>query len=271
MEQPTTSYELFLDITIQILVIVIPIILTWFLQTYVRGTKMEKDVAAIIRLANGAIDYIENLDKQGAFDNLDLPPDMNKGLYKLGEATKWMDAELKRNHIQMDTTDAEKWIRAEFQKRIGDVQMVSSMAKAARDAVIMVNQLRQSGLIDLPPDTERVAYLTSLAADWVIAQLAEQGANVSREEALTWVHAEWLNHAKDHVEPHLSVEERLATLSQQAINFLSELKTSGRLAITGEHIEKDLATAWLLTEAARQGLNVSTSQIAKMMNEVMAS
>ena len=121
MENVVEPTDQILDIVLQMVLIVTPILITWFLQTYVRGTKAERDIAATVRLSNTAIDYVENLDRRGA---LDLPPDTSKGLHKLSLATEWMDGELQRAGIKMTDDEAAQWISAEFQNRMGGVRMV---------------------------------------------------------------------------------------------------------------------------------------------------
>ena len=53
----------------------------------------------------------------------------------------------------------------------------------------MIDGLEQSGVISIPTDQDRITYLTSLAADWMVAQLAQKGSSIPRDEAETWVKA----------------------------------------------------------------------------------
>jgi hypothetical protein len=252
-----------LDVLIQLLVLVIPIVISWFIRTYVRASAVETDLAAIVRLSNAAIDYVENLDKRG---ELVLPPEVKKGGYKLKLAAQWLEAELKRAGVKMTEEQAEKWISSEFQKRVGDVRPVATIAELTRAAVDLIQDLERSKLVELPSDVDRTTYLAGLAADWVVAELAKRGANVSREEALTWVRAELLQRLQAQI-GELPADDRLAKLATAAVEFLERLKASGQLAVRpgtpGESIETDVATAWLLTEAARQGLAVTSDQIAE--------
>jgi hypothetical protein len=252
-----------LDVLLQLLVLVIPIVISWFIRTYVRASAVETDLAAIVRLSNAAIDYVENLDKRG---ELVLPPEVKKGGYKLKLAAQWLEAELKRAGVKMTEEQAEKWISSEFQKRVGDVRPVATIAELTRAAVDLIQDLERSKLVELPSDVDRTTYLAGLAADWVVAELAKRGANVSREEALTWVRAELLQRLQAQI-GELPADDRLAKLATAAVEFLERLKASGQLAVRpgtpGESVETDVATAWLLTEAARQGLAVTSDQIAE--------
>ena len=257
-----------IDTILQLLLIILPFIITWYIRTYVKDSANEKQAAAIVNLANSAINYAENLDSRGELDNLQLSPEFSKGLHKLNLAGGWMEQELKRAGIEMTNEEAQQWITSEFQKRIGGVQMVGTIAESARTAVELIQSLEQSGQLILPPDADRIIHLAELAADWTVTQLARQGATISREEALIWVRAEFLNAAQTNID-HLPTNERLANLARQAVSFLKELKASGQLAISGQNIETDIAAAWLLTEAAKQGLLVATDDIASALNVAM--
>lgn len=263
MQEFISSNKDLLDVLVQVLIVVIPVVITWFIRTYIRGTAAEKDVAAIVRLANAAIDYVENLDQRG---ELDLPPAVKKGGYKLKLAGRWLESELKRTGITLTDEQARQWIASEFQKRLGDVRMVGAIAQLTGTAVDLIQSLERSRLVEPPPEVDRLTYLAGLAADWIIAQLARQGASISREEALTWVRAELLKRLQVQIEG-LPADTRLAQLARQAVAFLEELKVGGRLAVrsgtAGADIETDIATAWLLTEAARQGLTVTSDQITQ--------
>src|SRR3972149_5306826 len=122
MQPPVSPDKDWLDILVQLLVVVIPILLSWFVRTYVKSSTAEKEVAAIVRLSNAAIDFVENLDKRG---ELALPPDVKKGSHKLKLAAEWMESELKRAGISVTDDEAKKWIASEFQKRMGGVPPVA--------------------------------------------------------------------------------------------------------------------------------------------------
>jgi hypothetical protein len=263
MQEVVTPTKDLLDILVQVLVLVIPIVLSWFIRTYVRSSAAENNLAAITRLSNSAIDYVENLDKRG---DLALPPEVKKGGYKLKLASQWLESELQRVGIKMDDEQAGKWVASEFQKRVGGVQPVATLAEVAQSAVELMLNLDRNRLVRLPPEVDRVAYLAGLGADWAVAQSAKSGVSVSRDEALIWVRAELLEHLKVHVSD-LPALDRLSGLAEQAIEFVEQLKADGRITVpagaTREDIETDLLVAWLLTEAAREGLVVTSDQIVE--------
>ncbi len=258
-----------LDVLIELLVVVIPVIIAWFVRTYVRGSTAEKQVAAIVRLSNSAIDFVENLDRRG---DLSLPPDVKKGSHKLKLAGGWLEEELKRAGISISDEDAQKWIASEFQKRMGGVQPVRNLAEATRAAVDIIQNLERNKLIDLPPEADRIVYLTGQAADLLLTDLAGRGVTVTRDEALTWARAEYLKRLQPQAAA-APADDPLAKLAAGAVAFLEQLKVSGRLAIQpgapGEAVERDVATAWLLTEAYKQGLMVTPGQIAEAITSVL--
>ncbi len=276
MSQPISFDKDFLDIIIQVLLVVIPILITWFIRTYVKGTKSERDIAAIVSLANTAIDFVENLDNRG---DLDLPPDMSKGAAKLAAAGAWLEEELKRAGIKMSDEDAQRWIAAEFQKRVGNVNMVSTIAQLAKEAIDFIMRLEQQGSITLSDAGVRITYLSGLAADWIVAEMAKLGGSISREDALIWARAELAKRIEASVSQLApskntavaSVQEQLDQLAKLALGFVTDLRTQGTLRITGDSMETDLATAWLLTEAARQGLAVDANQILASINNATAN
>ena len=266
---PSESLTEWVDLIARVLIIVIPVIITWFIQNYVKGAKSEKDVAAIARLANVAIDFVENLDKRGALG--ELPADVSKGLRKLNLATDWMETELKERYgIKITNEEAEQWISAEFQKRIGSVQQASKLAKLAKSAVDTVQSLEKDGLIVLPPGADRFSVMTEFAADWVIAQLAEEtGASISAEEARAWVRKALMDNLQPLTgEPDVSqpATDRLADLARQAVRTVESLRASGVLKIRPgqavSDVDKNVAAAWLLVDVTKQGLDVSLDDIS---------
>jgi hypothetical protein len=251
-----------LDIVIQVLVIVLPIVLSWFVRTYVRSSKIETEIAAVTRLSNAAIDYVENLDKNG---QLILPPDVKKSGQKLKLAANWLESEMDRAGIKIGNDEAEKWIASEFQKRVGDIRPVAKIAELTKIAVDLVQELERNNVVTLAPDADRLPYLTGLAADWVVAQLARNGLNTSRDEALTWVRAEFLQRLQAKIS-ETPTNDRLARLADGAVAFLEQLRANGQFAVppgaVAADVEADIAVAWLLTEAVKQGLVVTSAQVA---------
>ena len=266
---PHQNLDAWVTLIAKVLIIVIPVVLTWFIQTYVKSAKTEKDVAAIVRLSNVAIDYVENLDKQGVFS--DLPPEVSKGIQKLNTATDWFESELKERHgIKITNEEAEKWISAEFQKRIGNVQQISELAKLAKSAAYTVQSLERNGLIVLPPDADRLAVLTEYAADFLMAKLTEKtGGSVSSEQARAWVRKELmenLQRSEGKSDDDKLAADSLTALTQKAISTLASLKAEGKLRIrpgTASEVDRNVVAALLLADITKQGLEVSLDDISE--------
>jgi len=251
-----------LSAVVQLMIVIIPVVITWFIRTYVRGTTAERNLAAIVQLSNSAIDFVENLDKGG---ELNLPPNVKKGGFKLKLATGWLEDELKRMGINMTDTDAQKWIASEFQKRMGDVRPVKDIAESTRAAVDLVLKMQQNKMVDLPPDIDRISYLAGLAADWVLTQLSTKNfTNISREEVLSWTRAELVEILQPGVN-ETSSGDRLAKLAREAVEYVEQLKADNRLmiqpSVPSANVEADAAAARLLTQALEQGIPITSAQI----------
>lgn len=262
MEGAISQGKDLLDVLVQLLIVVLPVVISWFIRTYVKNAATETQIAAITRLSNAAIDYVENLDKRG---DLVLPPEVKKGGAKLKIAAEWLESELNRNGIKLETEQAKQWISSEFQRRVGSIQPDSSLADLARMAVDLIQNMERMKFNDLPADSERLNYLSELAADWVIAQIAlKRGAAVTQNEALPWVRAEILNRLQVRKLPS---GDKLMDLAREAVAFMVGLKTTGQLAlrpsVSGGDVERDVSIAWMLTEAAKQSLDVSPDEIAQ--------
>ncbi|KAA3660769.1 MAG: hypothetical protein DWQ04_18450 [Chloroflexi bacterium] len=277
MNEFITSNRELLNLILEIVLLIVPFVITWYVRKYVKGTRAEKDLAAVVSLSNSAIDYVENLDKQGKLDELTLSPDFSKGVHKLKLASQWMGAELQRHDISITEDEAGQWIRAEFQRRVGDVEMVSDLNTLAETAVNTIRYLEEQGLITVPEQGDKWYFMLDLAADWLITQFAlKNSGKLTYEEAQTWVRAAYMKSLSPAsmlpavtALPMVSLE----SLAQQAIQFLHEVKTAGRLKMDGESGDSDvdlnIATAWLLTEVAKRGLAVNTAQIATAVINAM--
>jgi len=253
----------FVDLLLQVVYLVVPVVISWIIRTYVKNSNYEKQLASIVKLSNAAIDYVENLDKRG---DLPVSPDLSRGIQKLGLASDWLESELNRSGVKITNEEAKKWVSAEFQKRVGDVRMVGAIAKLTTEAVEVINDLEQRKLIDLPSDLDRITYLTGLGADWVVAGLAKSGVALSREEALTYVRAELLRQFQI-PSNNLPTNEQLIMLAKRALAFLEEIKASGTFNLQGAS-ESDITMAWMLTETAKQGLVVTPNDISAALKMV---
>jgi len=250
------------DLLLQVVYLVVPLIISWFIRTYVRNSNYEKQLGSIVRLSNSAIDYVENLEKRG---DLVVPENVKKGQQKLVEASKWLENELKSNGIKMTNEDASKWISSEFQKRMGGVQTSSITSEVTKLAVDLIQGLEKGDFSDLTQNQEKLNLLVGLAADWLAAQLIEQrGVSINRSEAETWVRAEILNRLQI---KQLPSGDQFMDLARKAVGFMVELKVSGRLLARpgAENMERDVAVAWMLTEAAKMGMTISPSEITRVI------
>jgi hypothetical protein len=271
VEQVTQTVSPILEIVVQAALIIIPALLTWFIRNYVKGTSAEREVAAIINLANTAIDYVENLEKRG---DIVIDPSLSKGAAKLALAGRWLEKEAERAGIAITDEQAREWISSQFQRRLGDVKVVGTMAGVAREALTIVEQLVDGGLVTIPADADRFLFLCQLAADWVVMQLAARGVSVTREEALTLVRAEYVQQLNER--PYAPVEAEiptsppdLQTLVTQALSFVSSLPAPNGVAPTNG-ARRDLATAWVLTEVAKRGLPYAPAEIAAAVRYAIA-
>jgi hypothetical protein len=266
MEQVTEPTQEILNLIVQVILITVPILITWFIRNYVRGTQAEQSIAAITRLSNQAIDYVENLDRTG---QLDLPPDTSKGVHKLKLAGEWAELELNRAGIKMSSEEATEWIAAEFQRRVGDVRPVSTMAELARTAVDLLLRLEQKGMIVVPPESDRIAFLVGLAADRVRAELAERKLTAASEDILAMVRAEWLKRLEAQAAEAERASFNLENLVEQTVGFLNQLDANQRLPSAEKNMRRDLAIAWMLVEATKRGMEVSPSEIAQAATKVL--
>lgn len=267
-----------LDLILQLLLIVVPVVISWFIRTYVKNTTAEKQIGSIVRLSNSAIDYVENLDKRG---DLVLSPGARRGMAKLNLAADWMESELQRNGIKITNEEAKSWISSEYQKRVGNPRPESDLAEQAKIAVDLIQAVEGKRFAKLLNDPERLAFLTQYAADWLISQLAhDRSATIPHSEALSWVNAEILQR----IQPQpLPAAETIAAepaaglppqdLARQAVAFMHDLKDRGLLTVapgaSAASLERDIAVAWMMTEAARQGRVVSPPEIARAVNEAL--
>jgi hypothetical protein len=267
-----------LNLVFQITMFVLPIavaLLTWFLRNYVKSAGAERSVAAIVKLSNAAIDFAEDLDNRGDLEKYlrmwNMPEDVlnltSNGLKKLNLAGKWLEAELARNGIKMTDEEAQSWIAAEFQKRVGDIGRERKISERTAEAVDLLKALAQSGLIGLPADRADISLLASRVADWIITQVDLEETDPLRDQVLVELQTGMGVEPTPAVPPPQSpIEAKLTDLARQAVQYVQELKSSRELTLS----EMDIAGAWVLTEVTKQGLPVTTEQIANAVRDAMA-
>lgn len=240
-----------INLVFQVLMLVLPIatvLITWFVRNYVKSANAEKTLAAVIRVSNAAIDFAQDVDNRGELSKYlklwNLPDNVinltSDGLKKLNMAGKWAESEFDRMGINMTNEQAQAWIASEFQKRAGDTGPERGVGERTGDAVSLLRTLEQSGLISLPTDASQAALLASKVADWAATRVVPTGP---------------------------SVETQLAQVAAQSVQYVEQLKASHQLTLP----EVDIAAAWVLTEATKQGLAVTTDQIARVVRTAFES
>lgn len=232
--------------------------ISYLLQKYVRGTSAERYVATITQLVGQATRYVERLDGDG---KLDLGPEESKGLKKLTLATEYVQEQIERAGIRgVSNEEIHKWINAELQRQMGsDILPVRAIATAAHEAIGTISALVNTGRVDLPPGTSRESFIAELAADRIVATLkSEHNANLSRSDAMAAAWNELVN----------SLSRDPQELAEKALDYLSNLEAQGKLARMPGIREEDIAAAFMLTEALRQGLTVSSDDIARALKGI---
>jgi hypothetical protein len=257
-----------LDVIVQLILVLAPIVISWLIRNYVKNSTYQMQIGSITRLANVAIDYVENLEKRG---ELQVPEGMSKGTQKLQLAANWLDEQLKSNGISIGTDDAVKWISSVFQNRVGGVAMSSLTDQLTHTAVDLVQGMEQGNLSAATLSLERIDFLISLATDWLITQLANQrGVKMARDEAEARIRAEILNRLQGN---QLPSGDKLKDLARQALEFLDGLKQSGRKAArpngTSETSDRDVAVAWMLVETTKLGISVPPEEIVRAVTNAL--
>jgi hypothetical protein len=257
-----------LDVIGQLILVLVPVFISWLIRNYVKNSNYEKQIGSITRLSNIAIDYVENLEKTGA---LQVPDGVSKGAEKLRVAAGWLEDELKRNGISVNNDEAAKWISSVFQNRVGGVGTSSLTAGLTSTAVDLVQGLEKGNLSAAALSPERIDFLIGLATDWLTTQLANQrGVKMPRDEAEARVRAEILNRLQGN---QLPSGDKLMDLARQALGFLDGLKQSGRMTprpnTSSENADRDLAVAWMLVEATKLGMAVSPDEIVKAITSAL--
>lgn len=266
-----------LDRVFQVIMLLLPVVAavaTWFLRTYVKSAKVEKDVAAIVRLSNAAIDFAEDLDKRGELGKYlemwNMPDDVigltSDGLKKLNLAGKWLESELGRQGVQISDEEAKSWIASQFQGRVGDIGRERGLAERTEEAVSLLQALQQSGLIALPADATRAAMLGDAVSNWVIGQLGEEETGSLREQALARFESQLVLQPQVPGGPATPpLESQLTDLARQSVHYVEQLKASHQLTLP----EGDIAVAWVLTEVTKRGLAVTAEQIVSAVNRAL--
>jgi len=245
------------------MLVALPFLAT-FAKRLMSASASEKNVDTISRLAAAAIDYVEHLDTR---QQLETGQPAGANLDKLGTATSWLEQELKRNGIKMPADEAEQWIRSERQARVNELLPTDLIEQAAATAIADVLMLAETGRLTVPRDQDPLDYWSRLAADRAMTHLAQAGTTLSREDAAMWVRAAWLKNqlddGRDLWRPPAatgSPVEQMARLRADAESFVRGLEARG-LSIHGDDALWYLRVSRMLTEAARQGLELSVEDV----------
>ena len=245
----------------QVVLVVVPIFLTWFARNFVKTNEQQKELGIIARLANAGIDYAEDVDKrgevQGFYDLLKLSPaarvETSKGLQKLQLAGNWLVAELEKRGIKTTEQDAQKWVAAEFQNRIGSVSVVRPAAEISKDVANLIDELDRKGLIQLPANLAQVNDLTLSLANWIVDRVGDSSPEkreLQRQEAVTTLRSKIEEKAALSAPGGGSADDqKLRDLTSAAVAYVQQIKTQYTLTMP----ERDVAAAWLLTEITKQG------------------
>lgn len=271
------------DLLLNLVVIVVPLFATWLLRNWVKHAGDEKKIAAIIRVANTAIDYAEDLDQRGdlaqVVQTLPLPAEVqhqaSKGIQKLNVAGQWVERELKQMGISITNEEAQNWIAAEYQRRLGTVGARTKIVGQTGEVIKLLEELQSRGLISLPPHLRKITDLTHQIDDW-LAGPGPQAMAETIEEVVAASPSPGPGDAfpiSDSVTPEpieaLAEEQianNLADLAAQAVEYVEELKASYDLTIP----DLDIATAWMLTEVTKRGISVRPEQIAGQIRAAFA-
>jgi hypothetical protein len=259
-----------MGVLVQLMLVIFGIWGLSLLYIYVRSVNAGRTVDIITRFANVGIDLAENLDQTG---KLDVPPEYEKGAYKLKIASDFAGAELERVGVIVSTENAEKWVSSQFQKRLGDVRPVNDVATLTEESVDLVLDLEKRGVLETPTELERESYLAGLVADLVQTKLAAKNwASVPRDELVVAARSELLARLASEATDE-EKQDPLVGLAREAVAFVQQLKAQGQLSVqpgtANENVEADVATAWLLTEVAKRGLTVSSTQIMEAVTKAL--
>ncbi|WP_374687852.1 hypothetical protein [Promineifilum sp.] len=244
--------------------IVLALFVAWAVVHRVRQGRAERRLAAVLQLADAAIDYVEHLDARG---DLTVPAGGVKSGFKLALAGEWLQAEAARLGIRLAVEEAAAWVRARLQRRSGELKLFVTMAEAAREAVDRVERLVMGDSTARLDTSNRTLFYSRLAADWFVVRLAEHGAVVTRDEGTAWVQAELLRRLNARAD-EMATRNDLASLALEANAFLDTLRANNRLP-AGIEAARDLAIAWVLTEVAKRGLAYTPREIVGAVKQIV--
>lgn len=236
--------------------------LAWLVRRYLRSLGDEKKLATITQVANAAIDYAEDLDKRGdlgaILTRLNLSPEVidhtSKGIQKLHVAGQWVKDELKRMGVEMTEEEAQKWVAAEFQKRIAGLELTPEQLNKLQTLLLVLQDL----------DMDKVRALLMAESQTIVpgdTPIVEDDRSLAKAESAPEppVTTPEPSPPEPAAEPEPTSENELADLAHQAVEYVETLKIDRQLSVP----EIDIATAWMLTEVTKRGLTVAPDQISR--------
>ena len=264
--QSTPSQATIIEILIeQIGLILISLImgwLAWLVRRYLRSLGDEKKLATITQVANAAIDYAEDLDKRGdlgvILTRLNLSPDVidstSKGIQKLHVAGHWVKDEVKRMGVDMTEEEAQKWVAAEFQKRIAGLELTPEQLNKLQTLLLVLQDLDMDKVSALLMDESQ----TMAKGEIQIVKIDSSSPEVKSVPEPSVTIPE-LSPSEPVAEPEPTPKNELTDLARQAVEYVETLKIDRQLSVP----EIDIATAWMLTEVTKRGLTVAPDQISR--------
>jgi hypothetical protein len=175
----TEQVNQLLQLLVQIVIVVVPILLSWFARNYVKSSADQKKLGLITSVAQLAVDYAEDLGQRKEVDDalqkLGLPPDqianLSSGLKKLNVASHWMSDQLAQVGIKATPEEAKAWVASEFQRQMGGVAAAQPAAETVKQVTGLIDQLDKQGLIQMPAGAAEMTQFVNFLANWVVTQL----------------------------------------------------------------------------------------------------
>lgn len=265
-----SSTQAFLTFLIQALLLLVALFAAWMFYRYLRSALGQNRLAATRKLAEVAVDYVEQLDGRG---ELGVPVGEDRAARKRVTAAQWLLSRLHEQGIRISEEQAQAWVAAEMHRRAGNQPPMEKLAEIAHSAVDAVQRLEQAHLLEVPADVNISVYMAGLAADWLAVELARLGVSLPRDQAVAMVRGDILHRFAARASL-ATIEDPLVRLAREAVEFMENLKASGRMTIqpgaAGGNVDVDVATGWMITEVAKRGMAATADQISEAIRTAFA-
>jgi len=266
----SVDYQDVYQLVTSLLVIAIPVALSWYARNYMKSAESQKRIGVISSLANTAINYAEDCDQRGerelAYNSLNLPASLSNNPtpanQKLYLASDWLAQELKRMGIKrVSPEEATRWVGAEYQKNMGGLQPLHSVSALTDLATDLIKQLGRNGNIKLPANTLDAVVLIQSIADWAASQAGDVNNDkaLQRDAVMARISPSSLmmTTSASQSANKISPEIRLTLLARRATEFVAELQKQGKLRMP----DKDTAKAWIIQQAQLDDIPVTLEAI----------